>query len=65
MMPMDDRSSRLIPGQRQSASQRPEFWVMRSPMITTIPIITTMGRIIGHTGIVLTDAARITGIETI
>lgn len=38
---------------------------MRSPTITTIPIITTMGRIIGHTAIVLTDAARITGIEMI
>lgn len=64
-MPMDVRSSRLIPGLRQSASRRLEFWVMHSQTITTIPIITTMDRIIGHTGIGLTGAARITVIEMV
>lgn len=38
---------------------------MHSPTIITIPIITTMDRIIGHTGIGLTGAVRITGIEMV
>ncbi len=65
MTPTVARSSRSTPGLRQSASQRLEFWVMHSPTIITIPIITTMDRIIGLTGIGLTGAARITDIEMV